>query len=335
MGRMRFAIVGAGRRGAEHARAAGAYPGATLVAVADPDLARAERLAAEGAAGARAFADHRRLLDETRPDVVFLASPPFVHAEQALDALDAGCALLIEKPLALDLESVRRIGERADQAGRLVYVGLQHRYAPGAARAREVLAGRPVGLVHQYLYKGRPDVRANWRRDWGGGMVLENQIHGLDLCRFLVGEVASVYARYADHVIERKDGWDTWDSYALTLRFAGGAVGSVAATYNGFRPFSAQLTLDIVAAGVVVRYNAPTLEVFYADGRSERAGGPPNPTLTMDHAFLRAVQTGDRSALVQDFQDAARSLEVGLAANRSAATGEVVHLDHPGRTRPA
>jgi predicted dehydrogenase len=305
------------------------YPGAEVVAVADPDRGRADALAAE--VGGRPYAGHRQALEDARPDVVYLASPPFAHVEQALDVLDAGCSLLIEKPIALDVDSARRIGRRAAARGRLVLAGLQHRYTKAAARARALLAGRKVGLVHLYLYKGRPDVRGNWKRSWGGGMVVENQTHGIDLCRFLVGDVSSVYAQYADHVIGGAD-WDTWDSYSLTLRFASGAVGSLGATYNGWPGIPQATAVDVVAEGLVLRYAGTSLEVFHPGGEQEQVDGRPDPTVTLGHAFLRAAETGDRTPLLQDYEDALRSLEVGLAANESATTGKVITLRHPPRT---
>ena len=78
-----------------------------------------------------------------------------------------------------------------------------------------------MGLFHSYLYRQRPDIRGNWQRSWGGGHVVENQIHPIDLARYLIGEVRSVYARYAEHVLAGTEDWDNWDSYSVTLEFEG------------------------------------------------------------------------------------------------------------------
>jgi myo-inositol 2-dehydrogenase / D-chiro-inositol 1-dehydrogenase len=322
---MRIAIVGAGRRGIVHGRAAKAYPGAEVVAICDPDAERAQKLAVE--LGARAYADHRQALDAEKLDVMYLTSPPPTHTQQALDALDAGCALMIEKPVALDMESVRRVGRRAEEKGLLVVVCQQHRYPPASDRAKEILADRKVGLVHSYLYRQKPDIRGNWRRDWGGGHIVENQIHPIDLARYIVGEITSVYGQYSDHVLAGSEDWDNWDSYSVTLRFEGGAVGSIATTYAAFPRIPQSSAVDIIAEGVVLRYGWGKLEVFYPDGQTETVTNPQDSTLTIGHEFLRAFETGDRSRLRQTYDDAARSLEVCLAANESADTGNVIHLD--------
>lgn len=323
---MRIAIVGAGRRGIVHGRAAAAYPGAEVVAVCDPDQERAGKLAEE--LGARPYADHRQALEAERLDVMYLTSPPPVHTQQALDALDAGCALMIEKPVALDMDSVRRVGKRAEEAGKLALVCQQHRYTPAATRARELLQGRKVGLVHSYLYRQKPDIRGNWRREWGGGHIVENQIHPIDFVRYAVGEVQTVFAQYSEHVLAGTEDWDNWDSYAVTLGFANGAVASIGTTYAAFPRIPQSSALDIVAEGVMLRYQWGKLEVFYPDGQTETVPSTQEPTITIGHEFLRALETGDRSRLRQDYDDAARSLEVCLAANESAETGKVFRLDH-------
>jgi predicted dehydrogenase len=325
---MRVAVFGAGRRGIVHGRAAAGYAGAEVVAVVDPDTARAEQLAAQ--TGGRVYAGHREALDAEHPDVAYLTSPPAVHTEQALDALGAGCALMIEKPVALDMDSVRRVGAAATAAGRLVVVCQQHRYSAAADRAREVLAGRKVGLVHSYLYRQKPDIRGNWHRSWGGGHIVENQIHPIDLTRYLLGEVASVYAQYGDHVLAGSEDWDNWDSYSVTLRYAAGAVGSIGTTYAAFPRVPGNSALDIVAEGVVLRYGWGKLDLFFEDGTTESVPVTQEPTVTIGHAFLRALETGDRSALRQDYDDAARSLDVCLAANESAESGRVIRFDAAG-----
>lgn len=321
---MRVAIVGAGRRGIVHGKAAAQYPGAQVVAVCDPDEGRAQSLAS--AVGARPYRDYRAALDAEHPEVVYLTSPPPTHTEQALTALDAGCALMIEKPVALDMESVERVGQRAAKAGKLVLVCQQHRYAAGSAQAKERLAGKKVALAHSFLYRQKPDIKANWYRNWGGGHIVENQIHPIDLYRYLIGDVTSVYAQYGEHVLAGTPEWDNWDSYSVTLRFANGAVGSIGTTYAAFPKIPQSSGIDLVAEDLVIRYKWGAFEFYTPDGQVETVASEGDPTVTIGHEFLHAVETGDRSRLRQDYADAAKSLAVCLAANESAETGQVIQL---------
>lgn len=324
---MNVVIVGAGRRGIVHGRAAAAFSGTEVVGVVDPDTARASALASE--IGGEAFTDHRQALEMTQPQAVFLTSPPPLHVDQAIDAIGVGATVMIEKPVAFDLAEVARLRQVATTADRLVMVCQQHRYATGAARTREALAGRKIALIHTWGYRQKPDIKANWHRAWGGGHIVENQIHPLDLTRYLLGdrgEPISMYARYNESFYEKSDGWDNWDSYSVSFECKRGAVGSVATTYGAFPGIQGSWGHDIVAEGLVVKIRGHNFELLFEDGTVETIASEIDPTITIAHAFLNASRTGDHSALRQDYDDAARSLEICLAANTSAMTGQVVKL---------
>jgi predicted dehydrogenase len=324
---MRVAIVGAGRRGIVHGRAAASFPDTDVVAVIDPDAGRAAALARE--LGGRAFRSHLEALAETQPNAVVLCSPPPLHVDQALDAIGFGATLLIEKPVALDLASVARLGIAARDANRLVLVCQQLRYAPGALRAKQALEGRRIALVHSWLYRQKPDIKGNWQRSWGGGHVVENQIHPIDLTRYVLGdpgEPISVYARYGERFYDVDADWDNWDSYSVSLAFRDGAVGSVATTYGSFPGLTQASGHDIVAEGLVVRFRGNRCELHTSDGTVEIVEATEDPTITMNHAFLHATRSGDTSHLRQDYEDANRSLAICLAANTSAITGQPIAL---------
>ena len=154
-----------------------------------------------------------------------------------------------------------------------------------------------MGLFHSYLYRQRPDIRGNWQRSWGGGHVVENQIHPIDLARYLIGEVRSVYARYAEHVLAGTEDWDNWDSYSVTLEFEGERwAASPPHTPPSLRiPQSS--AVDIVAEGLVLRYHWGRLEVFYPDREPETVPVDEDPTIAIGRAFLHAVETGERAHL--------------------------------------
>lgn len=324
---MRVAVVGAGRRGLVHARAANRFPDTTVVAIIDPDADRASTLAREF--DARAFASLAEALADLQPDAVILGSPPPLHVDQAIASIHAGATVLIEKPVALDLASVAKLRAASVEADRLVVVCQQHRYAEGAVRARDALAGRSVALIHSWLYRQKPDIHANWQRSWGGGHIVENQIHPIDLTRFVLGERGepiSVYAQYSDHFYPQSNDWDNWDSYSVSLKMRHGAVASIATTYGAFPGLTHASGHDIVAEGLIVRIRGHRVELHSSDGSVETIEASQDPTITINHAFLRATMTGDRSGLLQDFDDANRSLEICLAANESSISGQPILL---------
>ncbi len=327
---MRVAIVGAGRRGIVHGRAAATFPDCEVVAVVDPDAARAQALVGE--LGGRAFSSHLEAIAATQPDAVVLCSPPPLHVAQAIDAIAAGATVLVEKPVALDLASVAHLETVSRAAGRLVLVCQQLRYTAGALRAKQALEGRRVALVHSWVYRQKPDIKGNWRRSWGGGHIVENQIHPIDLTRYVLGdrgEPTSVFARYGNRFYDVDADWDNWDSYSVSLEFRGGAVGGVATTYGAFPGLPQSSGHDIIAEGLAVRFRGNRAELHWADGSVEIVEAAEEATISMNHAFLEATRTGETSHLRQDYADANRSLAICLAANDSARTGHPITLGWP------
>ena len=262
---------------------------------------------------------------EPRPEVAVITSPPPCHTEQTLAALDAGCHVILEKPIALTMAEARTIGRAAREADRQVVVCQQHRYSEAASRAREALAGRKVALVHVWLYRQAPDIRGNWSREWGGGHVVEWAIHPIDFCRWAVGDVESVYAAYADQVLRGTPEWENWDAYSCTLRFACGAVGSIATTYAVWPGGGGGFGLDIVAEDTIVRWRAGRLEIETPAGKSEYPE-PEEPTAALHRAFFECLASGDWGPLRQDYDDAVTTLATVLACNRSNETGMPVEV---------
>ena len=318
---MNVIVIGAGRRGKAHAHAALAC-GARVAAVYDPDTDRARALAAE--ISGQAVPDLSALFDG-RPDLAVITSPPPLHAEQAVAALRSGCHVVLEKPIALTMVEAREIGRAAEIAGRRVYVCQQQRHTLAAERAREALRGRKVALAHIWLYRPAPDIRGNWDRAWGGGHVVEWAIHPIDVCRYVMGDVETVFAAYADQVLAGTDGWNNWDAYACTLRFANGAVGAVATTYAAWPGGGGGFGLDIVAKGMILRWRAGRLEIATPDGTAEHAESE-DATTRLHRAVHQAVRTGDESGIRLHYGDAVRTLATVLACNRSHETGLPVRV---------
>jgi predicted dehydrogenase len=325
---LKVAVIGAGRRGRAHTAAvADCEDQARVVAIADVDEGRAGDLVAADAPYAAPYVYPLAMLRETRPDVVFVTSPPPFHREHAVAALDRGAHVVLEKPIALTVGEAEAIGEAAARAGRLVHVCHQLRYGTGISELREILSRQPVALTHIWNYRKGPDIPGNWSRSWGGGHVVEWGIHYLDLCRYLMdAESVEVYARYTDQVLRGQPTWDNWDGYSLTIQWANGAVGSYASTYALKPGLESESGLVIVAADGKASFgwtgatwatpdNSLTWSAVQGDGERELA-----------RAFFGAVRTGETGGLRQSFEDALKTHRLVMAANESAERGEPVRL---------
>ncbi len=321
---LRVGILGAGRRGSALAHAAARVAGVAIVAVGDIDSERAAGLAASW--GATSYALWQSLLIFERLDAVIVASPSDVHAEQTLTALDQGIHVYVETPPAMDVAMAERIGAAAARQDKIVHVGLQHRYSSLVTPWYEALEGRAVSLVHAHLYRGLPDGDDRVAQMPSAGQVVTQAIHLLDLCRYLVDDIAEVAAFGGRALWQERSDWQGADSTAAALRFTSGAAGTLSLTYGLPLPIAGHLAIDVVAEGpLLLRYTGAALQVVTEGGVESWAIDEP-PDFAAVEAFLTAVRTGDRVQLRVPFDDAVQSLRVALACDEAAGQGKVVRL---------
>jgi len=243
---VRFAIVGAGAIGRLHASViTTAVPGAELVAVVDRTPAKAAELAR--GYGAEAYPTLAAALDRPDVDAVAVCTPSGVHADSAVAALDAGRHVLIEKPIDVTLAAARRIIAAQRRAGTVAGVVSQHRFDPASqAVYRAVRAGQlgriSSAVVSMAWWRSQEYYdSAGWRGTValdGGGAVMNQAIHWVDLLVWLLGapvEVTASTARLAH------DGIEVEDTAVATLRFAGGALGVLHATTAAYPGLTARL----------------------------------------------------------------------------------------------
>ncbi|MDQ1593672.1 MAG: UDP-N-acetyl-2-amino-2-deoxyglucuronate dehydrogenase [Arthrobacter pascens] len=273
------AVIGCGDVSAVHFEALEKLDGATLVAVCDTEPARLT--AAAAAHGVPGFADHVSLLESVRPDVVHICTPHDQHASVAADCLDRGVNVIMEKPLAHTLAEGRRLVEAASAGRAKIAVCFQNRYNATSQAMHSLLSSGELGAVvgasatvmwHRSAeyYENRP-----WRGTWaggGGGLMMNQAIHTVDLLQWLVGDVVAVNGnastRFLGGTIEVEDTAEFVAEHASGVRSAFYATLANA--------FNAPVTLDVVTEKAVLNMRGD-LTVTHADGRvdviSERKSG--------------------------------------------------------------
>ena len=271
------AVIGCGDVSVVHLRALADLAGVELVGVCDTDAARATATAQRY--GVPAYTDHRHLLAATRPDVVHVCTPHHQHTPVAIDCLEAGAAVLVEKPVAHTVaEAERLIAAAGRQPARKAGICLQNRYNTTSRVARALLESGELGAVQggsasvlwhrdPAYYRDRP-----WRgrlRDSGGGVLINQAIHTLDLLQWLLGDVVGVrghVGRYAlDGVV------DVEDTAHAVLEHVGGARSVFFATVAHVT--NSPVTIEIVTERAVLTIRGD-LTVRYADGRTETVAEP-------------------------------------------------------------
>ncbi len=190
---MKVGLVGAGLQGWRRARAVSQADGDGLIGVADIDLPAAQRLAAEYEC--RATDQWQEVIENPDVEAVLVCTPPHLHAEISTAALKLGKHVLCEKPLAHDLEAAREMLAVAQRGGVTVKCGFNYRHHPGLRQAHlwveEGLIGDVMNIRCRHGIGGRPGYESEWRSRAeisGGGQLMDQGLHVLDLCRWFLGD---------------------------------------------------------------------------------------------------------------------------------------------------
>ena len=192
---MKLAIIGCGRIGQKRSQA---LAGAELAACADRERGRADQLA-RSARDCAAFDDWRHVIDDRTIAVVVVATPHDSLATITAAAISAGKHVLVEKPAARRVDELRGLDETARQHGSLVRVGFNHRYHRSLRKAREIVESGALGALlfvrARYGHGGRLGYEREWRAQpqvSGGGELLDQGTHIIDLARWFLGEFVQV-----------------------------------------------------------------------------------------------------------------------------------------------
>ena len=322
MAATRIGLVGAGGVAQRHASVLATFDDVELVGVADPRGEAASALAAT--ARCPAFGDLPAMLDGASPDAVYVCVPPFAHGQPERLLVERGLPFFVEKPLGAGLDVAEELAAAVARAGVLTATGYHWRYLDGVARARELLAAAPARLAVGAWLDKVPPVPWWTQRARSGGQVVEQATHLLDVMLDLVGPVAQVQALGARTERPAHPGADVDDVTAATLRFAGGAIGSLAAT--SLLPVKARAGVELFADGIRLELTEIALTVQDAGGEElhEEAG---EAKRRVDRAFVDAVR-GEGDDVRAPYATALQTHRVACALARSAREGAPV--DVPG-----
>ena len=228
MKKLQIAVVGAGLIGRRHIEVLARSTQCSLCAVVDPSDGASQYASQLGVAH---FASLRDLFQERKPDGVILATPNQLHGDQGLECVNAQVPAIIEKPVTHTLEQGLELLQAAEASNAKILVGHHRRYSSIMSKAVEVVSsgvlGDIVAVVGTTLfYKDETDGYFDgpfaWRREPGGGPTMINLIHDIGNLRALAGEIVEVHAMASN----KTRGFAVEDTAAISLRFAGGALGT-------------------------------------------------------------------------------------------------------------
>jgi predicted dehydrogenase len=319
---LRLAFVGAGWIAGIHLEALGRLGRSELVGVVSGSPERAAEMAARW--GGVAYADPDRMLDEARPDAVYVCVPPYRAIEMCERLVERGIPFLAEKPLAAtDADGPARVAAAVERSSLVVAVGYHLRGLEVLPEIRHRFAARPPRMVVARWLGSTPPPAWWGRVDEGGGQVVEQATHLYDLARHLLGE-----ARVLGAISTRDPGAspstiDVVDATAALLRFDGGAIGSFA---NTRRLASNDIEIEFVSDDLLTslrleldRGPGGWLARFEAGGAVEDVPPGRDPYEVQAEAFLDAVEARDPARVLSSYPDALRTDRLTRAV--VAATG--------------
>lgn len=329
---LRTAILGCGGFANRHAQNLIALPQEIeLTAFCSRREASAREFSEKYSAGkGLIFTDHREMFEKADLDLVVICLPPFAHTDQVELAAQHGIHMLVEKPIALTSEHAWRMVEATEKAGVKTQVGFMFRFGAAIERLKGLLRSGevgPAGLMSARYFCN--SLHAPWWRDRSksGGQLVEQIIHMVDLMHYLLGEAVSVYSRQENLFHREVPDYTVEDVSATIFGFRGGAMGVIYATngaipgkwINDYRLVSQKLTAEFT--------NANNALFHFTAERPVRT-----ESVASDKDFYRAELQDLLTAIRTDGQtrtpmrEGAKSLDMALAATRSAETRQEISL---------
>jgi predicted dehydrogenase len=334
-------ILGGGNISETHARAAREIEGARIVAVCGSNIEKVGRLAEF--TGGSAYEDFESFLNHSPMQVVLIGSPSGLHADQGIQAARRGLHVLVEKPVAITTKQTDALIAECEKAGVKLGVFFQDRVAPDIRKLKELIAGGRLGkpvlaTAHVKWYRPPEYYKdSRWRGTWaldGGGALMNQGIHTVDLLLWLMGDVTSVWSKAitALHDIEVED------TTVAALEFSNGAIGTLEAATSLYPGLPRRLEVSGSEGTIILEgdriasasLRAPLLDLVSEKAKAddERAVSPAISDARghrmIIEDFLHAIAVN--GAPLCDGHQARRSVELVNAIYESSRTGQPVKL---------
>jgi len=331
--KLKAAVVGCGGIAHWHFGRVKDYKDVEYVGFFDIVKPKAEKMAAEAGEG-KAFDCYTSMLDESKPDILYVCVPPDQHGTIELEAIKRGIHMMIQKPIATEIPTSEKICDMATQHSIIISVGHQDRYLDIVETTKEYLAGRQIGLINGAWVGGIPMVYWWVRKSTSGGQIIEQNIHLYDLLRYLNGEPMSVYATGGKGIVDPNAlpirGYDVEDYTAANVVFKNGSIANIfTGCYLG-EGGGMKLGLTFYAKDATIDYVLRNKVTLADKNGTKEVKTEIDQGIALDRVFIEAVKSGSREDIQKirsPYADSIKSLRFGLAANESIDTGKAVHLN--------
>lgn len=332
-----FAIIGCGGIAKIHAEAISKIENATLIGVYDNYYQSADNFAKSH--NCHAFKDLNELLTCKKVEIVNICTPSGLHAQMAVMAANAGKHIIVEKPMAITEKQIKEVDDAVNRNHVKAEVISQLRFTPAIVLAKQAIIDGKLGRILQADYVMRYNRsqeyydNGGWRGTWlmdGGGALMNQGIHGIDLLQYLAGEITNVYA--VCKTMARKI--ETEDTANLLVEYKNGAVGVIECSTCCEPGYPRRITISGTNGSIVIKEDE--IESWDIDGGHDlESGGGVNVNsdpLNLSSSYhvlqfkdlIQAIES-DKEPIV-NIEEGRKSVEIILAAYRSSKTGRKVTI---------
>lgn len=321
---IKIGFIGVGGIAQHHMNHLKNIPNAKMVAFYDVNQEATAQVAEKY--GAQAMDSVDAVLDKTKIDAVYICTPQFARGDLEIEAVKRGIPFFVEKPLGVELEPVQTKAKIIRESGIVHSVGYVLRYYDTVQEAKKYLEGKKMFLVQATRMGGAHGSKWWTQMGMSGGNLVDAGTHQVDTLRYIAGEYQNVYANFSSNEVHRLDPDATiYSGGALSFTMKSGAVGTMMEScitkYNGgsqVKIFGPDFALELSS-------NGKQLTIMDETGTTTRV----SETIAATEqclAFLKAVETGDRSAILSNYDEGLKTLEFTLEANRSAIVKQPIEL---------
>lgn len=343
--KIRVGLIGCGGISNAHLPHLSSSEDVELAAFCDIVVERAQKHADKY--GGNVYDDAAKMLQSETLDAAYILIPTYAHGAPERACLAAGVPFLVEKPLGINADDLRKLSKEVEASGLITVAGFMNRYRKSINRVKDLLQNDPAILLDGAWVGGPPvqrpgDYFANnpiglwWPiKEKSGGQFVEQVIHTVDLARYLAGEVTEVFAFAANGFNKKLPNlipqYNLDDAMVVSMKFASGAVGNIMSCCSAQK--GGGVFLNVWSSAHCAKFTdwAHHLHLTRNDapGHEEIIKGDIDDIFpTEDRAFINAVKTGDRSGIKSTHADGARSTLLALAANESLETGKPVTVQY-------
>ena len=353
MKKLKLAIIGCGGIGSYHL---GHFLGfkdiIEMVGFCDLIPERAEEFAAKYGEG-KTYTDYKVMLDDAKPEAVFVCIPPYCHGEVEYTLIEKGIHFFVEKPLSLDIEQAKDILLKSEAKGLITASGFQCRYSNICEPTIDYIKRNKIYFVACTRFGGIPMVEWWRNKELSGGQAVEQTIHQYDMIRYVYGEPDTVFSMNATGLItDVPDGYKTDDESVTCVRYKNGTLGTIATGCyaNSGDAFDSSIVFSSATSRAEHKI-INTLKIFGEkpdENKNDSAGGfvvkgdggvaassggaityknEGDAGILCDRTFIEAVIKGDGSAIRSPYRDALKTLAFTIACNMSMESGLPVKID--------